>query len=483
MIFVTDVLPCCASRCLSLVMDNQVVEKVVIYKSCICLAILSFLLSYISASEVAPVLLPCSSNPTTYGLPKCTSDVLGAVMERRNSRVEGPRDIEGQLPPILVDHIKLSTYPPDFAIIMSVHNHGRVIRRNIAAVLELTHGIWQLVVVLDDCTDNSMAEIEAAVKDHLLPYEALFQEIKPKQHVQDAWDCGLKHALRRGIAGDEAVALLRDNPNSNNSAHNGTKDSPLQIHSLLTEMSIIEQPSSVFETTSDNMGMSYACPSKYFILVQADMNILSPGWNLMLSRPTELFADVFSVSARCAHTFPGQVPFNAYGRCGEDVGQIPSAKWLAHAEHTVYLPGTVNRGPLLLQADRMEALGMLDERLCVLGDDDHDLMARACTEFGWRAAGYFAPSFFAPLSDGASRDHTESSAASKQFMKERHSRANSTARVERLRAAGNITKSEERTLSPLDIQHVTDFWRHRLEYALSCNTDSMAESSVKAYVT
>lgn len=463
-------------------MDNQVVRKVVIYRSCICLAVVHFLLSAISTIEVAPVLLPCSSDPATYNLPLCASDVIGEVMKRRNSRVEGPRDLEGQLPPILVDHIKLSTYPPDFAIVMSVHNHESVIRRNIAAVLELTHGIWQLVVVLDDCTDNSIHEIRAAVKDHIVPYGVLFQETKSKQHVSDAWDCGLKRALKHGIAENEAAFVSIDHPSSNSSANTGTRDGPPRIHSLLAEMSIIQQPSSVFETTSDNIGMSYACPSKYFILVQADMNILSPGWNLMLSRPAELFADVFSVSARCSHTFPG-VPMDGHGRCGEDIEQAPSAKWLAHEAHIVYFFGTVNRGPLLLQADRMEALGMLDERLCVLGNDDHDLMARAYTEYGWRAVGYFAPSFFSPFSDGASHIHTESSAATKQFMRERYSRGNTTARMERLYAAGNITTIEKRTISPLDIQHVTDFWRHRLEYALSCNTDSMTESSAKAYIT
>ena len=42
-----------------------------------------------------------------------------------------------------------------------------------------------------------------------------------------------------------------------------------------------------------------------------------------------------------------------------------------------YVAETCNRGPLLFVGRRLKALNYLDEDNFVLGDDDHDVMARA----------------------------------------------------------------------------------------------------------
>ena len=75
-----------------------------------------------------------------------------------------------------------------------------------------------------------------------------------------------------------------------------------------------------------------AARAPFLILVQGDMLMTQPGWNVALTVPLRQWDDVFSVSARCAHGFdnsqrPGPLtgakcydpltpqPAEATGRC------------------------------------------------------------------------------------------------------------------------------------------------------------------------
>lgn len=421
---------------------------------------------------------PCCSKPSFYDLPACSVNSSNSDVLPHHSRLKHPKNMKGQALPVISDHVSLVNYQPDFSIVISVHNHGRLIGRNLAAVLDLTRGIWQLVVVFDGCTDASVDEARAAAKHHVEQYADIHKHMSASneagRNVQQSWECEVRKALARGLHQNQSDGFSSEEWDTTDAT--GKDANRISLYSLLTDVLFIVQPSSVWETTSDNLGLAYASPSKYFILVQADMLMADPGWNIMMSRPTEMFADIFSVSARCAHNFDHAEYFEVVGRCGH-LDDLPTAKYVEEVSNRIYIRGTVNRGPLLLRSDHMVALGLLDEHNFFLAFDDHDLMARALTEFGWRAAGYFPVRFSAPYKDGTSHKdrwkfdtwfHKVLPSRDNKFEHARKQRANESVWDERQRAAVVATRSEIRYISNQDIQRVTEFWHRRVSYTLCC---------------
>lgn len=418
---------------------------------------------------------PCSNRPETYEFPICSHVALDSNLVRHHRRFRNPKDIEGQASPVLLDNIKLVDYQSDFSIIISIHNQERVISRNLAAIMNLTQGLWQLVVVFDDCTDASLTKSRKVVADHTSLYSELYQHMHQHDNMMGInpgkWECFVHLALKQGIGED----LDRSHHLTNNSSDPNTQGGtimPVSFHSVLTQVSFIQQSSSVWETTSDNIGMAYSSPSKYFILVQSDIWILSPGWNLVMSLPAEIFVDVFSVSARCAHSFSFNKKFQNKGRCGVDVADGLLPENITRFSHEVYLLGTVNRGPLLFRADRIIALGLLDEDNFIQGDDDHDLMARALVKFKWRAAGYFAINFVSPTLDGTTRSTSiqESSTRDDTFKHDRRNRMNNDVTDGRLKAASLLVTEEIRQVSDNNIHYCENFWHNRIMNTLACES-------------
>jgi len=61
---------------------------------------------------------------------------------------------------------KMSARPPDFSIIMANYNNGHFITTAVQSVLAQTHRAWELIIVDDSSTDNSINIIESlAAKD------------------------------------------------------------------------------------------------------------------------------------------------------------------------------------------------------------------------------------------------------------------------------------------------------------------------------
>jgi glycosyltransferase involved in cell wall biosynthesis len=331
---------------------------------------------------------------------------------------------------------------PDFTIVMSVHNQADILRKNLVAILTFTTGLWELVLVFDDCTDSSLSMAESAIRDHVNLLLAIPQK-------QKSTNCAAIESMLHT---------------------NGTIRHNEEL-SVLTRIRLITQPTSVWETSSDNIGMRSSQPAKYFVLVQADMQVLEIGWNLDLTLPLEVYADIFAVSARCAHDADES---NKMGRCVTDVGQRYTLEELLQLQGHVYLRHTANRGPIAYRAERLVALGFLDEWNFYLGDDDHDLCFRAWFQFAWRCA-FYPIDFVAPIEEGTRRKqnfvrHSEPNRKdpSALHLTARQSYANQTNFIDMKRVIQTTGPPlQERGLSNEEKSRVLKMWRDKVSFMLA----------------
>lgn len=249
-----------------------------------------------------------------------------------------------------------------------------VIRRNILSIVEKSSLACELIVILDDCTDDSEAEITRAVEE---------------------------------LAGGGS----------------------------LTRALLIQADVPLFETACDAIGISLS-KAPYIIEVQADMLLMESAWDASMVRVLEEHDDIFSVSGRGCHVWLSEMPplkrptglarlrrefaryfqrmmqeigkadhsrftffnWDFFGRCGLLIEcSVPK-----RARGHIYLSETVMRGPWAFSRSKYDSLGGLDSMRFYLGHDDHDLSFRAWSQFGWRSA-YLPLDFASPLNEGATR--------------------------------------------------------------------------------
>jgi hypothetical protein len=128
------------------------------------------------------------------------------------------------------------------------------------------------------------------------------------------------------------------------------------------------------------------------------MQVMTYGYNVLLTVPMEIYPDIIGVSGRCCHTLSG--PFVGIGKIGTLV-EAPHQTTFENMDR-VYLLHTVNRGPLALRRSMLVELNYLDEQRFVLGDDEHDLFIRAWTQKRWRTA-FYPIEVYSPLALGSTR--------------------------------------------------------------------------------
>lgn len=303
-----------------------------------------------------------------------------------------PSPVAGDSLPVRVDDMPR----PVHSVILTVHNQERVIGLHVTRLLKLTTESWELVVVFDDCRDRSVAIVE-----HLL------QELVVEPYLgHDPARC-LKLVSRASRSHARAVCDARAKPPPG-----------------LVRVLLIQQRTSVFETTANNIGMR-AARGRYWTLVQDDMELRERGWNSVLVAPLRLFADAFASSARCAEVrysriTPHHDALGHYvGKCTMDFEQLLSLS--ERARCAFYIRDSVCRGPLAMRASMVKQLGYMDEWNFYLGNDDHDLNARAWVQHGW-VAGYTPVEVIAPMYLGTSRLHPNRSAEERAFLEIRKKR-------------------------------------------------------------
>jgi len=171
------------------------------------------------------------------------------------------------------------------------------------------------------------------------------------------------------------------------------RDYPLPT--LLVRILVLKSLTPLFETAADNLG--FICSTGKFILeIQADMEMTEVGYNMKLLKPFSIYSEILGISGRCCH---GLTTNEGIGKLGE---LVENALPEYIDRNAFYIGETCNRGPLMLDNEKLRTLGYLDEKNYFLDNSDHDLFARAYSEKGW-VCGYCPIDYSSPLVNGSTR--------------------------------------------------------------------------------
>ena len=229
---------------------------------------------------------------------------------------------------------------PLFSVVMPIHNQAPRIHQILNSVVDMTLGTYELLLIVDGCTDDTLARVQE-------------------------WIAGLDRPSRL-----RRIELL------------------------------VNPPPGKFETSCDNQGFRMATGT-YLVELQADMKVLTLGYNILLASPLAQYPDLIAVSGRCCHRVNHCPGFNR-GKLGGATERPHEVLQSFDGFDTVFLSHSVNRGPLVLRASMVRELGYLDEDHYVLGDDEHDLFARAWVFKQWRC-GFVPVEVYSPLEWGSTR--------------------------------------------------------------------------------
>jgi glycosyltransferase involved in cell wall biosynthesis len=156
----------------------------------------------------------------------------------------------------------------------------------------------------------------------------------------------------------------------------------------------------IFEIKSNNVGMKNAI-QKYVCIVQDDMEILEKNWDSRLIQPFLHYKDIFAITSRSALQMDENGIF--FNIKEGPVGHNCFDKNNSISRDILYINQMVNRGPLLMDLDKVKELNYLDESLPgLLAADDHDLCVRAFLNYGWKCGSYWIQ-YNSPLEWGSTR--------------------------------------------------------------------------------
>ena len=125
----------------------------------------------------------CTTAPPSFGawadaFPPCDATVAarlddehGLSAERMPRTHNGPRELGAhELPPYV--HASLVLVPelalePTLTVVTAVHNAAPFIATTLAATLEATSGLFELVLVFDECSDDSLGAVAELMRRHV----------------------------------------------------------------------------------------------------------------------------------------------------------------------------------------------------------------------------------------------------------------------------------------------------------------------------
>lgn len=248
---------------------------------------------------------------------------------------------------------------------------------------------------------NSPVEPEG-VRPVELAYSRVFREEEPFMsivmpiHNQSAIIAkNLESILRMTTGNSYEMLLILDACSDSTESVVVSLFTSCVVPTLLTSVVVFRSPTPLFETACDNIG--FLCSrGKYILEIQADMEMTELGYNRKLLTPFLQIPTVIGVSGRCCESFTFR---DGVGKLGFRV-EHPLHPSIDRGLFYIY--ETCNRGPLLLDREKVRQLGYLDERNYFLNYSEHDLFARAYAYRQW-ICGYRPIEFSSPMGDGTTR--------------------------------------------------------------------------------
>jgi hypothetical protein len=152
-----------------------------------------------------------------------------------------PQPMPGQSQAVCVYRELYKTELPKYTMVLPIHNQEDIIVRNMKTYFEHTTGTYELIIILDNCVDNTEREV---------------------------------------------LSFL-----------NSLTSSPPYVGVI-----VIRQDTPIYETPCDNIAFRLA-RGTYALHLQPDMQMVETGYNESITRPFEKFDDVLGVSGRGCHTF------------------------------------------------------------------------------------------------------------------------------------------------------------------------------------
>ena len=149
--------------------------------------------------------------------------------------------IQGSLEPVCIFYREYNTLLPFYSVVMPIYNQQNVILKNLDALVRYTGGTYELILILDCCSDMTPAIVQAWIDS-------------------------------------------------------------LGVPANLYRIVVISSVTPLFETSCDNIGFRLA-RGMFFLEIQADMEMTEQDYNLILTKPFIRYPNVIGVSGRCSHNF------------------------------------------------------------------------------------------------------------------------------------------------------------------------------------
>ncbi len=238
---------------------------------------------------------------------------------------------------------------PRFSVVMSVFNQETIINSNIISILRNMKDPFELIVVLDACTDQTKSNI----------LNLLFELLERTQN---------------SIVNDTKNA--KENPKQKH-VHFVPDNEQLSMGDCCCII-VIDTVQSVFETQCNNIGFKLSSAPN-IIEVQAHMTMNQYGFNLTLEKPLLYYNDFISISGHGCHGLHGS---NCVG-CVDDVSLTSSSVSQWQDDRFCYVSATVVRGPLLFDAEKLKEMNYLNDAQFARDCDETDLFFRS-----WKRKGY-----------------------------------------------------------------------------------------------
>lgn len=215
------------------------------------------------------------------------------------------------------------------SIILTVHNKEWLIDKVIEGIVSNTTGHYELIIVIDGCTDNS----ERVIRDSLLECSVNYQFI----HAPNVFETTANNLGMRSAKGDKVI-IVQDDMIILEDGWNLRMEKPFEIFDDVFAVTARCAHNWIFNSNTQHLGMKEDLDNCWCDIID---HVDHAERNQGLPR------DVFAV--RCS----------------------------------------VNRGPLMINHSDLKKLNYLDETFAPQDMDDHDLCYRAYKELGKVVGAYW----------------------------------------------------------------------------------------------